>query len=193
MALVVRATASAGGVHVGPPGLYDAVISDVKQDHLAESKFGTGDIIRFYAKLHDVMDADGDPVIIDAIANLLLTPMSKLWSWLEALGVSPEVGYDIDIESVVGKPCVLSIIDNVKDGTTFSRVDGIFPAKRQQLTVDGLLTPTGGINWTAFWAECGRRHINREMVAEYLGGDINTITVMPVLDVLQLLEELKGI
>lgn len=196
MALIIRATPSAGAVHIGRPGLYDAKVSGIRQDQLT-STFGTNDVVRITCKVLDVMDEQGEDVHIDAIANWLLSPMSKLWGWLENLGLKPEIDFDIDLEQAVGKDCVLSIVDyrNPKDQQLISRVDGIFPPRRQAkvTTAENLLTPTGGINWTAFWAEASRRQITREMVADALGGDINAIAVMPIADVMQLLEDLRGV
>lgn len=194
----LRGSASQAGVHLGRPGLYDAVVTDVKQDHITGGQFGSGDVARFFFRVSDVMDQAGDPVIIDAIANLLLSPMSKLWSWLENLGLRPEVGVEQDLEEAVGRLCVLSVIDNVRDGVTYSRVDGIFPARQAQPRVaDGeappnLLTPTGELNFTGFWAEAQRRRISREMVADYLGGDLNSIAILPIGDVIKILDELRG-
>ena len=194
MALIMRASASGGLVHVGKPGLYDAIVTGVREDNIP-STFNNGDVIRITCKLVDVVDEGGDPVHLDAIANAKLTSLSKLWAWLEALGLHPEVDFDLDLEQVVGHACVLSIVDakSSKDDSVYSRVEAIYPPKRQALAAEGLLSPTGAVNWTAFWAECGRRHITREMVADAVGGDINNITVMPINDVLQLLEDLRGI
>jgi len=141
----MRASASGGLVHIGKPGLYDAVVSQVRTDQMTSS-FGTNDVVRFTCKLDLVVDEGGDPVHLDAIANARLTPQTKLWAWLEALGLHPEVDFDIDIEQAVGKACVLSIVDAVREGTTFSRVDAMYPPKRQQLAAEGLVTPTGGLN-----------------------------------------------
>jgi hypothetical protein len=196
MAFTIRATASQGGVHLGRPGLYDAFVTDVRRDHLTGAQFGSGDVARFYCRVADVLDESGDPVIIDAIANLLLSPMSKLWGWLEALGMHPEIGVEQDLEEAVGKACVLSVVDNVRDGVTYSRVEGIFPARNAPaagLPAPNLLTPTGEVNWTGFWAECTRRHISRDMVSDYLNGDLNQISAMPVGDVLGILENLSGV
>lgn len=195
MALPIHANASGGTVHVGPPGLYDVVIAGVKKDELT-STFGTNDVCRFQCRLLQVLDSDGEPVVIDAIANWLLSPMSKLWAWLENLGMHPQVGFDLDLEDAIGRQAVASIIDGTssKDGSLFSKVDALYAPKRGAMAPGAdLLTPQGGVNWTAFWAECGRRHITREMVVDALGGDINSITIMPVNDVLQILEDLRGI
>jgi len=190
----MRATTSGGLVHIGKPGLYDAIVTGVREDNIP-STFNNGDVIRFTCKVVDVLDETADPVHIDAIANAKLTSLSKLWAWLEALGLHPEADFDLDLEGVIGHACVLSIVDAVskQDGSTYSKVDAIYPPKRQALAAEGLLSPTGNVNWTAFYAECSRRHITREMLADAVGGDINNITVMPINDVLQLLEDLRGI
>ena len=193
MALIMRASASGGLVHIRP-GLYDAVVTGVRPDNLPGT-FGTGDVIRITCRLADVVDEGGDPVHIDGIANAKLTTMSKLWSWLEALGLHLETDFDVDIEQVVGKQCVLSVVDAIskQDGTTYSKVDAIYAPRRQAMAAEGLLSPTGDINWTAFYAEAQRRHITKDMIAGALGGDINVIGTKDPSVVLQLLEDLRGI
>lgn len=207
MGFVIKATQSSGAIYVGPAGLYDAEIVEVRKDFIEGGLYGSGDVVRFMCALDDTVDEKGEPAIIDATANLLLSPKSKLWGWLENLAIYPAIGNSVDLDLALGKRCVLSIVDNVRDGTTYSKVDGLFPAKvsraqanmaeaRAQLQAPPsaeLVTATGAVNWTGFWAEAGRRQISRPMVADYVGGDINAITTMPVLDVLKILEDLRGL
>ncbi len=114
------------------PGTYPVICTDVKGDTLENPSFGDGAIIRFSLKVEDMLDENGEEVVLDPIANDKLTPKSKLTEWLKAFGVVAEVGETINIEEAIGKRA-LAVVGTKpgKDGTgEFATVDSIIPAQK---------------------------------------------------------------
>jgi hypothetical protein len=127
MSLVL--TAEAGGGVKLDPGTYPVVCMDVKEDRLDNSQFGNGDVIRFVLEVVDVLDENGEPVQLDAIANRKLTPKSKLWGWLEAFGLKVAVGAKVNIEDAVGREAFAIVIEKEgSQGGSFARIESIVPA-----------------------------------------------------------------
>lgn len=105
-------------------GTYTAVCTGIIEDTMPESKF-TNDIYRFYFDVDDLLDEEGNQATTDAISSRTLSPKSKLWGWLIAFGLRPEVGKVIDIEEVVGKHVMLVVTPS--DSGEYNRVSNIVP------------------------------------------------------------------
>src|SRR5262245_15238623 len=109
------------------PGTYRVMCMALKEDQIENSEFGGRDVIRFTLRLTEVVDENADPVDLDAIANDKLTPKSKLWAWLTGFGLKLDMGTPCNIEACIGREAYAVIIDNLKDGTAFSKVEDIIP------------------------------------------------------------------
>ena len=141
-------TAKQAQVSNVPPGTYQVRCMEVAADVLDNPQFGTGDVIRFDLEVVDKLGADGNPLTIDAIANDRLTPKSKLWGWLEAFGITPEINGDLDIEEVVGREALARIVQ--KEGSEFTRVDALIPLPTASKSP---AKATGEPDFDAFWKQ----------------------------------------
>lgn len=151
MSLVMKAKA-AGGVHI-KPGTYNVVCSGVREDEIENSQWDKN-VIRFDLQTTDVLDENGDAVELDAIASRKLSPKSKLWGWLTALGVQLDVGADIDLEEAIGHEALAVIEDHTgTDGAVFSRVKDLIPPASQKAVVDVKDLPVS--DWWALVKESG--------------------------------------
>lgn len=105
MALVRRRQEAAPKLE---PGTYEMVCVGVREDHIENSQFGTGDVIKFTLRTADVVDQYGDPVELEAMANDSLTPLSKLTRWLDAFGVGSNEE-ELDLERCKGRKCLAKV------------------------------------------------------------------------------------
>lgn len=181
------------GIHVAA-GFYPFTVSALEPDTLTKQDGSQSQIARFDLELDDVFDAEGNPAVIDAIANLALTPKTKLWGWLTALGVPPVLHVAFDFDQVLGCRGVAKIVDNPsRDGSQmYSRVEDIGP-ERAQASQASVVRPDGmSIDWTVFWATARERNISREQIAREVGGDIGTLQSLPIKEVEKLLSLVGG-
>jgi len=67
------------------------------------------------------------PAKIGRVFGKKLTPKSKLWEAMEALGGKPEVGKDFDMDSLLGNPCRVMVEDyeDNNDGKTVSGINKV--------------------------------------------------------------------
>jgi hypothetical protein len=141
-------TAEEGGTKLDP-GTYPVKCMDVKEDKLANSQFGNGEVIRFDLEVIDVLDEDGNPITLDGIANRKLTPGSKLWKWLEAFGLKMAVGERVDIEQIVGRQAFAVVVSREgAKGGTFARIENLVPAPSSTAAAG----PVEEMEISAWWA-----------------------------------------
>jgi len=196
------------GIHV-PPGTYPVTVTEPAPvpDTIVSGQYGTSNVIRFTFALDGMSNDDGEQLLIDAIANHNLSPLSKLNEWINALGMTPAVGDEVDLDDLVGCHALAQIIDNRgKDGQVYSRVDKVVAAPKTPGKTNGakaaqkaptasetpsMITPEYAIDWTVFWAACKAAGIaNTEVVKEVDG--LDNLKTMDPTDVVELYEILKG-
>ncbi len=180
--------------------MYPAVIIKSAIDQLENSTYGNGRVLRLDCQLENILDEDGAAVVIDVIANPILTPRSKLWGWCEKLGFRPEIGMQLDTDSFQMKRCWVQVVDKrSKDGTTvFSTIEDLMYGPAMGSTpppateAPRLLNPDGSVDFNVFWSEAARRGISQTMVkAQLETADLNELVKLPPLDVLELLTILQ--
>lgn len=191
-------------VHI-KPGLYPAHVLRAYEDHIDNSTFGAGDVLRLDLVLDNMLNDKGEAVVLDAIANPVLTPKSKLWGWCEALAMTPFVGMQLNTDDLETRPCTIEVRDKLANdgsGTVFSVVARLTYAMSGQGPSQGpaptaaeappLLRPDGAVDFTQFWVEATKRGITQTMVkAQLETADLNELSAMPPLDVLELLTVLR--
>lgn len=98
-------------------GTYKATCIKVKDDHLENSLYGDGDVVRVYMQLSDVLNEEGEEIVLDGIANRKVTPLSKLTRWADALGrvIDFDGEDDFDPEELVGGECLVKVERKDKD------------------------------------------------------------------------------
>lgn len=184
------------GIHV-KPGTYPVTVVEPAPvpDVLTSASYGTSNVIRFTFALEGMTNQDGEQMLIDAIANHNLSPLSKLNEWNQALGMRPAIGDEVDLDELVGRRALVQIIDNHgKDGQTYSKVDkliampntGASPAAKSG--TPPMITPEGEIDWTVFWAHAKANGVSSKMVAAELDGKLDNLKTMAAPDAVLLLE-----
>jgi hypothetical protein len=89
-------------------------------------------IYRISLETADYFDEDGQPVKLDAIASRKLSPNSKMTRWLAAFNVPFIVGNRIDLEQIIGKSCMATILNKQTERGEFSRVEELVAAPRSR-------------------------------------------------------------
>ena len=143
----IKRTAEESTVTKLDPGTYTVRCMDIKEDKIENPQYGDGRVIRFILEVDDVLDENGDPVVLDPIANDKLTPKSKLWGWLEAFGLTLEIGKSVDCDKAIGQTAIALIGERTgKDGTgSFPSVESLVPSQRAS-------TATDDDSVSAFWS-----------------------------------------
>ena len=181
-------------------GTYPVLCIGVKDDHLDNSQYGSGDVVRIYLQFPDLIDEEsGDFVELDVIANRVWNPKSKLWSFASAFGLRcDEDVKEFETEDMVGKDALAFIENETKDGNVWPKVKNIIAAPRGKAATvtapqaPSVINPDGTPSWTAFWAEIKRLGVTREGVAAHVGGDLEVLMAMDGPDVAGVLEEIKA-
>ncbi len=183
------------------PGIYAVTCFDAKEDKLDNSKFGDGHVIRLDLEIASELDNNENPVRLDAIANFKLTPSSKLWEWAEAFGCTPVLGDDFDTDCLIGKQAQAVVINKASEkegGGTFSRVDKIVPMPKGSRGNGGsapkevsVIKADGSWDSDVFWREVNKAGLNRSIVTDHVGGDIDTLMEMDGPAAQAVLDELK--
>lgn len=172
---VLKATAG-GGVKV-EPGTYECECIEANQDTIENPQFGSGDVLRVKVRLPGVNNEDGDEVELDAMANLKLTPKSKLWGWIEAFGFKLAIGQDFDTEQLRGKRAYAVVGQREgQDGALWARIEDFVAlpksAQPQKTTADILHFDENGdavVDWTVMWTLLRKHGITNKHFADNFG------------------------
>lgn len=106
-------------------GSYTVLCTGIIEDALPESKFNP-EVYRLLFDVEGVKDEEGNQATTDAICSRTFSPKSKLWGWLVAFGLKPEVGKVMDLESVIGRRC-MAVVEANGD---YTRVGNLVPLPR---------------------------------------------------------------
>jgi hypothetical protein len=103
-------------------GSYRAVIEDISTE---EQQFGP--VLKWSCRILDLQEPE--PVIITAMCSYKLTPKTKLYEWLCALGFSDlQMGQDINItSSLIGRQVGVYIAKEEKNGKFYSNIKSFMP------------------------------------------------------------------
>lgn len=80
-----------------PNDFYRAKIVDIRS---AEGKFGL-----FMAVTFEITEGEHKGKQLDGICNYKLNKKTKLYVWLNKMGLSPKVGEEFDTDMMIGKEC----------------------------------------------------------------------------------------
>lgn len=108
-------------------GTYEVTCSGVEDTFLDNPQFGDGEVVRFKLVVGGELTKDGKEIVLDPIANRVLSPKSKLWSFLVAFGFSPRIGQAFELEDCVGKRALAAVVaKTLPDGSKgFPRVESL--------------------------------------------------------------------
>ena len=148
MPLLVTATQPTSKLDVGS---YTVTCTGAVESVMENSQFDNPEIYRFYFDVHDMKDENGEQATTDAICSRKLSPSSKLWKFLTAFGMRPEIGKTFDLEECIGKTVVASVEPN-KAGT-FNNVAGLYPLPKTSTNALSSTTNTPAVDDAPFDTE----------------------------------------
>jgi hypothetical protein len=118
--------------------LKDASTHEIKcikaeEGEIEDAKFGNGDVIFFEFEVLDVVDGNGEPIVMKEVANDTWNPFTKAWQWAIGFGLPLDVGVEIDLEDFVGKTAIGRIENRVSNKVERSHIKEVFqpPASRK--------------------------------------------------------------
>lgn len=180
------------------PGVYFATCTGVKDDTIENPQFGNGDIVRIYLRLDDMVAEDGEPVVLDGMANRIISPKSKLTRWAEALGrpINFDEEDDFETEDLVEGRCQVKVTRENKD--SWPKVDDLTALPRgmaNQPTVDDTIAflkvdakGEAAVDWTIFWTVVKRHGLNKTHIINAAEGkepeDIDPFELPQILEAL---------
>jgi hypothetical protein len=112
-------------------GTYVVELASWEDYELDGSRFGSGmrPGLKFHFTLPDVVNEDGEPVELTAVATAeKLTPKTKLWNWTEALtGQRLEFDDELDLDNLVGHRALALVVNEEADGSRWARIKSLQP------------------------------------------------------------------
>lgn len=114
-----------------PAGLHPAVCVDVVDEGFKPTKFGDKHKVRFVFQLEE-KNTKGYRFTVSAWFNLSMHENSSMRQFLEtwrgrAFSETELRPPGFDMESVIGKPCTLTVVHSNSSGKTYANIDGIAP------------------------------------------------------------------
>lgn len=129
--MAIIAKASGANFIPAPPGAHSAVAVDVVDLGMLEVAFGgkkkTQHKIRIVWQIAEVM-ADNRPFIVQKRYTLSLHEKAQLRKDLESWRGRPFTDQELegfDVETIIGVPCLLNVIQEKKDSSTYANVTSI--------------------------------------------------------------------
>jgi hypothetical protein len=107
-------------------GSYDAVFTRYEED---EMEFGP--VYKLFFKITNDEEYEGKE--LSRLVSQKFNPKSNLFQTVQGLLGRPiRPGEAIDLDDLLGCPCVLNIGHNVKERGTFEQIDGVNPARKKK-------------------------------------------------------------
>jgi hypothetical protein len=185
-----------GDVPVIPNDLYTATITKVIDVVLDEpDRFGNQEKV----EIHLAFDVDGESETLEPRVNRKWGEKATLYAIAEACGLSPDPWQPFDTDQLV-KRKVNVLIETPEEGKwprvkawSKTRQNGGKPVQAAPAApqTPAMITAMGEMDWTTFWAECGKAGIQKTEVAEEMGGDLTLLPNVPAADVVKLYEKLR--
>ena len=163
-------------------GTYPMTIVAINEAFLPNPQYGDGNVVRIDMELVDLVTPDGEPIILDTIANPKLSPKSKLGGWCKALGFDLEIGQEFELDELIGAKGLAVIENETKDGQDWPRVVNIVGAPKS--SNGSVRKADGSPDFDAFWKQAKEAgYIAKDLREQFGFSDIPKKTA----------EELEGI
>ena len=122
-------TMTIGGGASLEPGTYEATLTALEDFHYDDGE-GEKTLRRWTFGTDEVDAATGEAISIDGVSSLATGPKSKAFAWLTALiGRTPTTGESFTPSTLVGRPCMVTVILN-DDG--YSKVSAVVPPPKRK-------------------------------------------------------------
>jgi len=126
----LHAPVKGGDFTPAPAGVQPAICCDVVDLGLVETSWGTKHKIWISWLLGQLDPESGKPYLVTKRYTFSMHEKSNLYadlcSWLSIM-MSPEQAEKCDIEKMIGRPCLLNIVHNTRDGSTYANVNTVMP------------------------------------------------------------------
>jgi hypothetical protein len=107
-------------------GSYEAVFTRYEED---EMEFGP--VYKVFFKITNDEEYEGKE--LSRLVSQKFNPKSNLFQTVQGLLGRPiRPGEELDLDDLLGRPCVLNIGHNVKERGTFEQIDGVNPARKKK-------------------------------------------------------------
>jgi hypothetical protein len=107
-------------------GSYEAIFTRYEEDEMEH-----GPVYKLFFKITNDEEYEGKE--LSRLVSQKFNPKSNLFQTVLALLGRPiRPGEVIDLDDLVGRPCVLNIGHNVKERGTFEQIDGVNPARKRK-------------------------------------------------------------
>jgi hypothetical protein len=107
-------------------GSYEAVFTRYEED---EMEFGP--VYKLHFEITNDEEHEGKE--LSRLVSQKFNPKSNLFQTVQGLLGRPiRPGEVIDLDDLVGRPCVLNVGHNVKERGTYEQIDGVNPARKRK-------------------------------------------------------------
>jgi hypothetical protein len=107
-------------------GSYEAIFTRYEEDEMEH-----GPVFKLCFKITNDEEYQGKE--LSRLVSQKFNPKSNLFQTVQGLLGQPiRPGEELDLDELVGRPCVLNIGHNVKERGTFEQIDGVNPARKRK-------------------------------------------------------------
>ena len=107
-------------------GSYEAIFTRYEEDEMEH-----GPVFKLYFKITNDEEYQGKE--LSRLVSQKFNPKSNLFQTVQGLLGRPiRPGEEIDLDDLLGRPCVLNIGHNVRERGTFEQIDGVNPARKKK-------------------------------------------------------------
>jgi len=107
-------------------GFYEGVFARYEEDEMEH-----GPVFKLFFKITNDEEYEGKEV--SRLVSQKFNPKSNLFQTVQGLLGRPiRPGEEIDLDDLLGRPCVLNIGHNVRERGTFEQIDGVNPARKKK-------------------------------------------------------------
>jgi hypothetical protein len=107
-------------------GSYEAIFTRYEEGEMEH-----GPVYKLFFEITNDEEYEGKE--LSRLVSQKFNPKSNLFQTVQGLLGRPiRPGEEIDLDDLVGRPCILNVGHNVKERGTFEQIDGVNPARKKK-------------------------------------------------------------